>query len=42
MLADDIRHPERQPIVFERKEEKNIKIKRQKREGWRFIPGRES
>ena len=28
MLAEDIRHPERQPIVFERKVGQNIKDKK--------------
>ena len=40
MLAEDIRHPERQPIVFKRREEKNIwKIKREtKEEGTEIHP----
>ena len=43
MLAEDIRHPEKQPIVFERRYEKyKIQKKRQKREGRSSIPGRES
>ena len=29
MLAEDIRHPEKQPIVFERRQEKKKKIKRE-------------
>ena len=42
MLEEDIRHPEKQPIVFERREERNINNKkRDKREGWSSIPGRE-
>ena len=32
MLAEDIRHPEKQPIVFERREEKIEKIKRETKE----------
>ena len=40
MLAEDIRHPEKQPIVFERRYEKyKIQKKRQKRWGWSSILG---
>ena len=33
MPAEDIRHPEKQPIVFERREEKNIKDKKRDKRG---------
>ena len=50
MLAEDIRHPEKQIIVFKSKQEKNIKDEKRdegRREGvpsWegRPVPGRES
>ena len=43
MPAEDIRHPEKQPIVSERREEKyKRQKKRQKREGRSSILGRES
>ena len=32
MLAEDIRHPERQPIVFKRREDKIERIKRETKE----------
>ena len=32
MLAEDIRHPERQPIVFKRRSDKIYKIKRQSKD----------
>jgi len=43
MPAEDIRHPEKQPKFSKggRKKYKRQK-KRQKREGWSSIPGRES
>ena len=43
MLAEDIRHPEKQPNSSKggRKKYKRQR-KRQKREGQSFIPGRES
>ena len=46
MLAEDIRHPEWQPIVFERRQDKIKKKKKIKREtkevGMEIIPGWES
>ena len=33
MLAEDIRHPEKQPIVFERRSDKNIKDKKRDKRG---------
>ena len=43
MLAEDIRYPEKQPIVFERRQEKyKRQKKRQMREGRSSVPGRES
>ena len=40
MLTEDIRHPERQPIVFERKVGQNIKDKKRDKEVSK--PGKES
>ena len=41
MLAEDIRHPEKQPIVFERRQDKIIKIKRETNEvGMEIHPGK--
>ena len=41
MLAEDIRHPEKQPIVFERRQDKIIKIKRETNEvGMEICPRR--
>ena len=42
MLAEDIRHPEKQPIVFERMYEKYKIQKETKEEGLELHPGRES
>ena len=40
MLAEDIRHPERQPIVFERRWDKIYKRKRETNEvGTEICPG---
>ena len=33
MPAEDIRHPEKQPIVFKRRQEKNIKDKKRDKRG---------
>ena len=33
MPAEDIRHPEKQPIVFKRRQEKNIKDKKRETRG---------
>ena len=33
MPAEDIRHPEKQPIVFKRRQEKNIKDKKREKRG---------
>ena len=33
MLAEDMRHPEKQPIVFKRRQEKNIKDKKREKRG---------
>ena len=33
MPAEDIRHPEKQPIVFKRRQEKNIKDKKRGKRG---------
>ena len=41
MPAEDIRHPEKQPSVFERREEKIQKIKRDTKEvGMELHPGK--
>ena len=33
MPAEDIRHPEKQPIVFKRRQEKNIKDRKREKRG---------
>ena len=41
MLAEDIRYPEKQPIVFERKVGKNIKDKKRDKRGRDGAPSQE-
>ena len=38
MPAEDIRHPEKQPIVFKRRQEKNIKDKKRDKRGREGAP----
>ena len=41
MPAEDIRHPEKQPIVFERRQEKNMKDKKRDKRGRDGAPSQE-
>ena len=41
MLAEDIRHPEKQPIVFERRQEKKKKDKKRDKRGRDGDPSQE-